>query len=217
MSRPDLQRIAHIREYCLNIQVGTTFEAFQSDLEYQQSVSFCNLQIGELCGGLSDQTVQNLFRDYDEGGIAAIKPQKRGRKTGEKRHLSPTQEQDILKQLLDHNPEQFKIKGCLWTRDSVRELIKRKYGIDMPIRTVGEYLRRWGLTVQRPARQAMSQKPEQVEAWLKEEYPAIHAEAKAENAEIFWGDETAVQNVANYALGYAPKGQTFRHRKCTSI
>ena len=41
--------------------------------------------------------------------------------------------------LVDHNLEQFKIKECLWTRDSVRELIKQKYGIEMPIRTVGEY------------------------------------------------------------------------------
>ena len=54
----------------------------------------------------------------------------------------------------------------------------------------------------------MKQKPEQVETWLNEQYPAIHAEAKAENAEIFWGDETAVQNVANYARGYALKGHT---------
>ena len=164
-------------------------------------------EIAEITG-LSDQTVRDLFKKYDKGGIAAIKPQKRGRKWGEKRHLRPAQEQEILKQLVDHNPEQFKIKGCLWTRSSVRELIKRKYGIAMPIRTVGEYLRRWGLTVQRPAKQAINQKPEQVEAWLNEQYPAIHAEAKAEKAEIFWGDETAVQNVANYARGYAPKGQT---------
>ena len=164
-------------------------------------------EISEITG-LSDQTVRDLFRNYDKGGIAAIKPKKRGRKAGEKRHLSPAQEQEILKQLVDHNPEQFKIKGCLWTRDSVRELIKQKYGINMPIRTVGEYLRRWGLTVQRPAKQAMKQKPEQVEAWLNEQYPAIHTKAKAENAEIFWGDETAVQNVANYVRGYAPKGQT---------
>ena len=82
-------------------------------------------EISEITG-LSGQTVRNLFRDYDKGGIAAIKPKKRGRKAGEKRHLSPAQEQEILKQLVDHNPEQFKIKGCLWTRDSVRELIKQK-------------------------------------------------------------------------------------------
>ena len=59
MLSPDLQRIAHIRGYCLNIQefqlrFGTTFEAFQADLAYQQSVSFCIFQIGELCGGLSE-------------------------------------------------------------------------------------------------------------------------------------------------------------------
>ncbi len=156
----------------------------------------------------SQDTVYVTIRAYKKGGMKALRPKTRGRKNGEKRHLTAAQEQEIMKLLVDHNPEQYKIKGCLWTRDSVRELIHQKYGIDMPIRTVGEYLKRWGLTVQRPAKQEMNQKPEQVEAWLKEQYPAIHAEAKAVNAEIFWGDETAVQNVANYARGYAPKGQT---------
>ena len=47
-----------------------------------------------------------------------------------------------------------------------------------------------------------------MEQWLSEEYPAIHRSAKAENAEIYWGDETAVQNVANYVRGYAPRGKT---------
>ena len=156
----------------------------------------------------SQDTVYVTIRAYKKGGMKALRPKTRGRRIGEKRRLTAAQEQEIMKLLVDHNPEQYKIKGCLWTRDSVRELIHQKYGIDMPIRTVGEYLKRWGLTVQRPAKQEMNQKPEQVEAWLKEQYPAIHAEAKAENAEIFWGDETAVQNVANYARGYAPKGQT---------
>lgn len=156
----------------------------------------------------SKDTVYVTIRAYKKGGVKALRPKTRGRKNGEKRHLTAAQEQEIMKLLVDYNPEQYKIKGCLWTRDSVRELIHQKYGIDMPIRTVGEYLKRWGLTVQRPAKQEMNQKPEQVEAWLKEQYPTIHAEARAENAEIFWGDETAVQNVANYARGYAPKGQT---------
>ena len=167
-------------------------------------------EVKEICEatGFSDKTVRMTFKAYDAGGIDAIKPKKRGRKVGEKRHLTPNREREILKLLVDHDPEQLKIKGCLWNRDSVRELICRQCGIAMPIRTVGEYLRRWGLTVQRPAKRAANQKPEQVEAWLKEEYPAIHAEAKAENAEIYWGDETAIQNTANYARGYAPKGHT---------
>ncbi|MCD7920444.1 MAG: IS630 family transposase [Clostridiales bacterium] len=62
--------------------------------------------------------------------------------------------------------------------------------------------------MQRPAKQAINQKPEQVKEWLEETYLQIHAKAKKEGAEIFWGDETAVQNTSNYARGYAPKGQT---------
>lgn len=72
------------------------------------------------------------------------------------------------------------MKCCLWNRKAVQELIKQKYGIDMPIRIVGEYLLRWGFTVQRPMKQAMNQKPEQVQKWLKEEYPTIHAASKEE-------------------------------------
>ena len=113
----------------------------------------------------------------------------------------------MISMLVDHDPAQFKLKGCMWTRDSVRELIKVKYGITMPNRTVGEYLRRWGFTVQRPAKRESNQKLERVETWLTEEYPTIHRKAKAESTEIFWGDETAVQNVANYVRGYASKGK----------
>ena len=60
MMQPDLQRTAHIRDYCVEIQktivrYGDTFEAFDSDADYQRSVSFSILQIGELSGGLSQE------------------------------------------------------------------------------------------------------------------------------------------------------------------
>ena len=110
----------------------------------------------EICEitGLADKTVRMTFAAYDAGGIDAIKPKKRGRKAGEKRTLSPEQEQEqeITAMLVDHDPAQLKLKGCMWTRNSVKELIEIKYGITMPIRTVGEYLSRWGFTVQRPAK-----------------------------------------------------------------
>ena len=74
----DLQRIAHIREYCLNIQeyqlrFGTTFEAFKSDLAYQQSVSFCILQIGELCSGLSDEYRKQTKAHIQWGSIKGMR------------------------------------------------------------------------------------------------------------------------------------------------
>ena len=60
MMQPDLQRIARIRDYCVEIKktinrYGDTFEAFDSDADYQRSVSFSILQIGELSGGLSQE------------------------------------------------------------------------------------------------------------------------------------------------------------------
>ena len=58
MLPPDAQRLAHIHDYCLEIRkpierYGKSFETFDSDPDYQRSVSFCILQIGELSGKLS--------------------------------------------------------------------------------------------------------------------------------------------------------------------
>ena len=59
MLPPDLQRIEHIREYCVAVEqtisrYGRSFSAFDADGDYQRSVSFSILQIGELsAGGLS--------------------------------------------------------------------------------------------------------------------------------------------------------------------
>lgn len=60
MKSPDLQRIEHIRDYCLEIcktidRYGCSFDVFDRDSDYQRSVAFSILQIGELSGGLSDE------------------------------------------------------------------------------------------------------------------------------------------------------------------
>jgi len=46
------------------------------------------------------------------------------------------------------SPQELEIASALWTRQAVRELIRKQVGIRLPIRTVGEYLRRWGYTPQ---------------------------------------------------------------------
>ena len=74
--------------------------------------------------------------------------------------------------------------------------------------TLGYYLQRWGFSVQRPVKRAYKQDQEKIDKWLNEEFPGITERANAENAEIFFGDETNIQNTCNYMRGYAPKGQT---------
>jgi transposase len=52
----------------------------------------------------------------------------------------------------------------------------------MPIRTVGEYLKRWRYTPQKPLKQAYEQNPKVVKASLETEYPAIEQGAGLESA-----------------------------------
>ena len=59
----------------------------------------------------------------------------------------------------------------------------------------------------RAVKRGTNPKTEQVGAWLKEQYPTIHAEVKAENAEIFWeGDETLTQIRSTMHGGTLRKG-----------
>jgi transposase len=158
--------------------------------------------------GVSRSLVYATKKRYGEGGMAAIKIQQRGRREGEKRILTPEQEKEIRQTIIDKNPEQLKLKCCLWTRRAIREYIRRDYKVDLPLSTLGYYLERWGFSVQRPVKKAMNQDPAKIGKWLDEEYPAIEKQAREGDCEIYWGDETAVQNTSNYAKGYAPVGQT---------
>ena len=158
--------------------------------------------------GMCINIVRDTIHKYKEGGLNAIKPKKEGRPIGSCMTLSPEQSAEIQKTIIDKDPDQLKMDFALWTRKAVKELIRRKYGIDMPIRTVGEYLKRWGFTPQKPAKVSRHQSSEAVQKWLKEEYPAVKEQANKENALIFWMDETAVQNCSNLVRGYSPKGHT---------
>lgn len=158
--------------------------------------------------GLSYPTVRNTIDLFEQGGWAAIKPASRGHKTGEGRLLSAEQEQAIRITICDKRPEQLKMDFYLWSRAAVGELIRREYGIDLGVRTVGKLLKRWGFTPQKPIRRAYEQRPEAVRQWLDEHYPAIEAQAKAEGGEIHWGDETALVNTDVRGRSYAPVGKT---------
>jgi transposase len=166
-----------------------------------------NNEIAEILD-VSLRHVQNTKKIYADGGFVAIKPKTRGRRVGAKRTLTPEQEKEIQSIIVDKTPEQVKFKECMWSRKNISELIRRKYGIDMPESTMGVYLSRWGFSVQRPTKRAYKQDEEKVKNWVGSEFPSISERAKNENAEIFFGDETGLQNQATCLRGYAPIGQT---------
>jgi transposase len=166
-----------------------------------------NKDIAEFLG-ISAPHASAIWQKYARGGKKEILLGKRGRRHGQKRALTDEQERETQKLIVDKTPDQLKFPFALWTREAVRQLIRRRYGVDMPVRTVGLYLERWGFTPQKPVRLAREQNPEAVDRWLKTEYPKVAAMAKKEKAEIFWGDETGVQNEANRIRGYGLRGKT---------
>src|SRR3984957_18467138 len=130
------------------------------------------------------------------------------RPIGSGRLLTGEQEQRIQKTIETQCPEKLEIRSALWTRQAVQDLVEQQVGIRLPIRTVGEYLRRWGYTPQKPVRKAYKQDPEAVAEWLEKEYPEIERRATREDGEIHWGDEIGVRSTCQHSCGYARPGET---------
>ena len=158
--------------------------------------------------GLSYSAVRMIVNRFKKDGMRGIDSGQRGRQVGSCRTLTAEQEELMQRLISDKRPEQLKLDFALWTRAAVMLLIERECNIKLPVRSVGEYLKRWGFTPQKPIRRAYEQNPAAINKWLSETYPTIAKRAKTEGAEIHWGDETAVVNTDVRGRSYAPKGDT---------
>jgi transposase len=172
-------------------------------------LGFTEVEVADLLG-VSRETVSRWWTAYAAGGLDVIPSDRTGRPVGSGRTLSDDQARYIQQQIDDHNPEDLGIPAALWTRKAVRDLIRNACGIDMPVRTVGEYLKRWGYTAKVPRRHAKDQDPEEVLEWLEETCPAIEGRAAAEDAEIHWCDETGAAADEQPHRGYARTGEPAR-------
>lgn len=170
----------------------------------QEGQSFT--EIGRLLG-VHYMTVSKWCARFEEGGIEALAPRKRGRRTGTQRRLTAVQERAIQRAITDKTRDQLRLPFALWTRAAIGELIRMRYGLTVPVRTLGHYLHRWGFTAQKPLKRAYEQRPEEIERWLKDTYPRIRAQARREGAEIHWGDETSLSTSDARGRGFAPRGK----------
>jgi transposase len=150
-------------------------------------------------------TVYGWLRLRRESGPAGLAVKKASGRTP---NLTEQQLARLRGIVIGTDPRQLQFDFALWTREMVRDLIKRLFGVDYTPQGVGVLLHRLGLSPQRPLVRAFEQDPERVRAWKEETYPAIHARAKAEGASIFFGDEAAVRTDHHAGTTWAPVGQT---------
>src|SRR3954471_11094594 len=171
-----------------------------------RELGFTETDLADLLG-VSRETICHWWTAYAKGGLAAIPHQRTGRPCGSGRSLNDTQARHLRRIIDTKTPEDVGISQALWTRRAIQELIRNEYGLDMPVRTVGQSLRRWGYTPKRPRRRARRQDPEEVRRWLGETYPLIAARAAREGADVLWCDETGARANEHAGRGYARVGQ----------
>lgn len=156
--------------------------------------------------GLSRTGVFDICKRYGRGGEQALHDAPSGRRLGQGRVLQGWQEWFVRRLIEDKTPDQLGLPHALWSRAAVSELIEQELDIRLSVRGVGHYLRRWGFTPQKPLRKAYEQSPAAVHKWLEQDYPAIVARARKEDAEIHWGDESGLRSDDVRGRGYAPVG-----------
>jgi transposase len=194
----DARRLGPGAQECLRLRVVAALEAGKVDTYRQAAEMF----------GVSDRSVGTWWRAYRDGGRRALLT-RRMRRPGPPEPISAEDRALLLAAMADYTPEQLQLGGPLWTRTAVRELIRLVTGIVMTERGVGTWLRRHGLTPQRPARRSYRQQPAQVRAWVEVEYPALAARAKAEGAMVAWIDQCGLRSdLAPPGRSWAPKGHT---------
>ena len=138
-------------------------------------------------------------------GVRALRSSKG---TGRPRKLTRAQEQQVLRWINGKNPMQYGFDFGLWTRNLVRELVQREFDVTLSLASIGTMLARLNLTPQKPLQRAYQRNPEAIERWQHDTYPAIARQARKENAEIFFWDESGFRADSVHGRTWAPCGET---------
>ena len=135
--------------------------------------------------GVSYRHANMVWKEYLQSeDLPLFVWERRGRRNGEQRSITREQELELLR-LLCHDPAKMKLGASLWTRQLFQVIIKRKLKMVVPIRTLGEYMNRWGLIPKRPIEQCCHNQSAESLGWLCD-YQQIVDRARKEGADIQW-------------------------------
>lgn len=155
--------------------------------------------------GVSRSSIFDWIAKYHQGGLAAISTKfASGRPTV----LDDSEMIQLFVMINGKDPRVYSFGLALWTRALIRDLIKKKFGKEISLVTVGRILKKLGMSAQRPLYRSWKQDPERVERWKREEYPAIKARAAQVGARILFADEASVRTDYHAGTTWAPVGQT---------
>jgi transposase len=155
--------------------------------------------------GMTRAAVYGWLAKYREGGLEALKAKP---VPGRPPTLSGAQLARVYHLVVGNDPRQLRFAFALWTRQMIRELIRREFDVALSEVSVGRLLRKLGLSPQRPLYRAYQQNPEAVAWWKQQEYPKLRAEAAQVGGTIYFADEAGVRSDYHAGTTWAPVGHT---------
>ncbi len=155
--------------------------------------------------GMTRGCIYKWIAKYREGGTDALKAKPL---TGRPLKLTGPNLRWIFKTVTTKNPLQLQFPFALWTREMVKELIRREYGIKLNVTSVGRLLKKLGLSCQKPLMRAFQQNPVVVREWVERDYPKIRKLAQKNKADIYFEDEAGVRSDYHGGTTWAVRGNT---------
>ena len=125
-----------------------------------------------LAVGVHRQTVNIWLKRYREQGEDGVLDGRRVSPRRGKGLLTDAEVRQVWAWVAEETPDQLGLPFALWTSRAVRELVERRFGKRLGLSTVRLYLRRWGMTPQKPLVRAKERSPAAIAAWLARDYPA---------------------------------------------
>jgi len=154
--------------------------------------------------GIHESSVSRWFTKANRQGVKSLK---RTKAKGKEPKLTREDKTKILS-WLKQSAIEFGFETPLWDGKRIHLLIKKKLHKTLHYSNVWEWLRRWGLTAQKPERKAKEQDEKAVRRWLKEEWPKIKEHSRRWQAMLYFQDESGVSLTAVMGKTWAPKGKT---------
>lgn len=136
--------------------------------------------------GVTRQMVSNVLKLWRAGGEPALVPKPRGQQPGAGAQLTPEQQAQIRARLLRRPSTSGLLQKVIWTRKLVGQLVQKELDITLSARVLANYCDRWGLAVQGSGDKPQDRCTKPVRQWLDDHYAGLVAQAKGEEATIYW-------------------------------
>jgi transposase len=155
--------------------------------------------------GIATSAVYAWLKRYDKDGCSGLET---GSAPGAKPIITKEMEDWLKSIVLDTTPLNHGFETSLWTCDIMRQLLNKKFGVDVLTTTISIHLKSIGLTYQKPDYRPFEQDPKEVDHFLSDKFPHIQRVAEKLGADIAFEDEGGVGISDHGGKTWGEKGVT---------